>query len=242
MPTLLERMHALSTKITALASAKMTEDEAKVFAARAQELKEVAVIVSALAQRVELLASKGIRMQSPPTEPEALKRVVDELATKYVADPRNILAPDTTWRYATRNQLKKLPERFNPSMLTAWQAYIRQLTPDVDQGLVRALLSSPAHAAYAKRVQEKEAELALSAQRLPDNRQELDRPEQLARELHDVLQKLPNDIPQVVQELFLAIGLGTATADDLVSLPYEEMTWLKDKRLLSDLHISWRPS
>ncbi len=236
MPTLIERIRELSGQIRSLADSQVTEDEAKGFATRTEELSEPSNAIAVPAQRFELFTDKGIPIGKSFPEACRLKRTIDELAAKYDADPRSILAPDSNWRLATRNQLARLAERINPSLSEGWRSHVLSLKPVVDQGLLRVLRSSPAHAAHANRVEELNTEFNRLAERLPVTQEEVDRPERLSKELHRVLEDLPTDIPQPVRELFLAINQSTATAAHLTN---EAVKWLREKELLHTLRISW---
>lgn len=237
MPTLIERIREVSSQIISLADSQVTEGEARGFATRVHELTEAANAISVPARRIELLAAKGVRIEAPSAEANALKRTIDELAVRYEADPRSILAPDANWRLATRNQLTRLADRVTPSLLAAWRYYVLSIKPVVDQGLLRVLRSSPTHAVQAKRVEELNIEFHGLLERLPVSQEEIDRPERLAKELSRILEDLPTDIPQPVRELFLAINQGTATAAHLTD---EAVAWLREREMLQTLRISWR--
>jgi len=239
MPTLVERIQELSNRIRSLADSQVTEDEAKGFATRRQELTDLFDAIRVPARRVELLRSKGIHIETPSAEATALKRRIDELAARYESDPLSILEPDANWRYGTRNQLSKLATNVVPGLSDGWRSYVLKLKPIVDQGLLRVLESTPAHAAHANMVEDLDDELGRLADSLPTTQEEIDRPQQLSERLNRLLEDLPTDIPQPVRELFNAINQGTATAAQLTE---EAVNWLRDSGLLDTLEVSWRSS
>ena len=240
MPTLIERMHELSVQIRLLADSQVTEGEAKRFATRADEFSDPSNAISIPARRFGLLMAKGVQMETSflevRVEARGLKRTIDNIAAKYDTDRRSILAPDTNWRLSTRSQLTRLAEHVNEHLLAAWRKYVLQLKPNVDQGLLRVLRSSPAYATHANYVEQLNTELYRLAERLPESQEEVDSPERLAEDLRRTLEDLPTDIPQPVRELFMAINQGTATAADLTD---EAVEWLREKQLLHTLHVSW---
>lgn len=236
---LMDRILKLSSQIKSLAESQVTEEEARGFATRAEEFLEPSSAISIPAQRLDLFTNR-LQMETSFTELQEealrLKRIIDNIATKYNSDPRSILAPDTNWRLITKNQLTKLARNVDEHLLTAWHNYVLGLKPNVDQGLLRVLRSSPAHATHANYVEQLNTELYRVAEHLPANQEEANSPERIAEDLRRALANLPTDIPEPVRELFLAINQGTATAAHLTD---EAVDWLREKKLLHTLRVTW---
>ena len=237
MATIVERIRELSNQITSLAGSQTTEQEAKLFETRAQELSAAASLVYAPARRIELFTAKGIMMRPLAAESARLKRAVDDMAAKYVAEPANLLRADPQWRLVTKSQFDELSRLATEHLREAWQAFVSAKRPTIDQGLRNIWKIFPAHQDQALLVEERLTEFDSIAQHLPTSREELDRPEQLAAELDEIVRDLPTELPEPVRELFQAISEGTATA---VHLTDEALKWLRENNLLQTLRITWR--
>ncbi|MFC1900366.1 hypothetical protein ACFLYN_02115 [Chloroflexota bacterium] len=240
MPTLIERINKLSGQIKSLADSQVTEEEANRLATRAEEFSEPSNALLVPARQFELLAAKGIQMNTLflelSVEVRALKSSIDAIKVKYDADPKSILVPDTNWRLNTRTRLTKSILSINDHLLTAWKNYALGLMPNIDQGLLLVLRSSPTHSAIASRVEQLTAELHRISERLPTSEDEINSPERIAENLHHAMANLPPDIPEPVRELFIAINQGTATAAHLTD---EAVEWLGEKQLLHTLRVIW---
>lgn len=237
MPTLLERVRVLSAQITSLADSQVTANEAKTFLSRALEFSEAASVISTPTRRIELLRTKGLKINDASLEVAPPKQAVENLLRKYETDRRSVLTPDTNWRLVTKPQLSKLSERVNASLRDTWRSYVLSTKPNVDQGLLRVLGSSPAYAAHARRIEVLDSSFRVIAEEFPVTLPDADRPEQLAKELKGLLEVLPTDIPKPVRDLFVAINQGSATVADLTD---EAVAWLREKDLLQTVRLAWR--
>jgi hypothetical protein len=236
--TIVERIRELSNQIISLAGSQTTEQEARAFETRAQELSDAARLVSAPARRIELFTAKGIMVKPPTAESAILKRAVNDMAAKYATEPANLLRADPRWRLVTKSQFAELSQLATDHLHEAWQAFVSAKRPTVDQGRRNIWKILPACQERALLVEERLAEFDNIAQHLPTSREDLDRPEQLATELNETLRELPMELPEPVRELFQAINGGTATAAHLTD---EAIKWLRENDLLQTLRITWRP-
>ena len=237
MPTLVERLRDISTRIKSLAGSQVSEDEARRFAARAEELSELSMDMSVPAGRMEGFTANQIHMEMPDSRARSLKHTVDEIASKYDSDPSSILIPDANWRHSTKNSLASLTKEVSGKLSIAWRNYVSGIKPTIDQGLMIVFRSSPAYADHANRVQELGSALDQLAERLPGTQEEIDRPAALAAALLLAIENLPPDIPEPVRELFRAINRKTATAGHLTD---EALGWLREKDMLDTIQVSWR--
>jgi ribosome recycling factor len=237
MPTLIERIRELTNQIRAQEDTKVSEDEAKGFRTRAKELSDPSNAIIVPTRRLELFKTMGIPVEVPLGNALELKKIIDKLSTNYASDPRSILGSDPSWRYETRNQLAKLANRAGEEATRAWQKYLADIRPPVNQGIMLILRNSPSHAVHANRLQELNTEFNELMDRLPTEIEEINRPEELAEEMRLASENLPPDVPEPVQELFRSMNAHKATAADLTD---EALTWLRENDLLESLLISWR--
>jgi len=237
MATIVERIRELSNQITSLAGSQTTEQEAKAFETRAQELSAAAILVYAPARRIELFTAKGIMIKPLAAESAMLKRAVNDMVANYVAEPADLLKANPRWRLVTKSQFDELSKLATDHLREAWQAFVSAKRPPIDQGLRNIWKIFPAYREQAFLVEERLAEFDNIAQHLPTSREDLDRPEQLIAELDEIVRDLPTEFPEPVRELFQAISEGTATA---VHLTDEALKWLRENNLLQTLCITWR--
>ena len=235
MATLAERARKLSIQIKSLAGSQASEQEAKGFETRAGELSAAADSIYIPARLMKSFTAMAIKVEVSATTSSRLKRVVDETTVKYEKEPTSILEPDPEWRLATRRQLADLGARTTGQLLEAWQMYVLAKKPDIELVHIRNWESSPAYQEQARGVAALLAEFDEIAQRLPSSQGELDRPERLATELAERTRDLPTGYPEPVNDLYLAISQGTATAAHLTD---EALEWLRENGQLQDLRIS----
>jgi len=237
MATLVERVQELSNQITSLAGSQATEQEARAFETRAQELSEAANLVYVPARRIELFTVKGITIKPLAAKSAILKRAVNDMAAKYVTEPANLLRTDPQWRLVTKSQFAELSQLATDNLREAWQTFVSAKRPAIDQSRRNIWKIFPAYQERARLVEERLADFDYIAQHLPTSREDIDRPEQLAAELDETLRALPTELPEPVRELFQAIDQGTATVAHLTD---EAIKWLRENDLLQTLRITWR--
>ena len=237
MATLVERIRDLSARIKSLAGSQVSDDEARRFRVRAEELSDLSMDMSVPAGRLEGFSANQIHVDIPDSRARSLKRTIDEIAGKYDSDPSSILVPDANWRHSTKNRLTTLTKEVSRELSIAWRNYVSGIKPTIDQGLIIVLRSSPAYADHARGVQELGWALDQLAERLPGTQEEIDRPAELVTALLLAIQNLPADIPEPVRELFWAINRRTATAEHLTD---EALGWLREKNMLDEIQVLWR--
>jgi uncharacterized protein involved in exopolysaccharide biosynthesis len=237
MTTIIEQTRELSNQITSLAGSQITEQEARAFETRAQELSEAASLIDVPARLTEFFRAKGITVNPLTAESNTLKRAINDMAAKYITEPSNLLKADPQWRLVTRSRFAELSGIAMDHLREAWQAFVLDNRPAIDQGLRNIWEIFPAYREQALLVEERLAEFDNISQHLPTSREDLDRPEQLAAELDEIVRNLPTELPEPVRELFQAISEGTATA---VHLTDGALKWLRENDLLQTLRITWR--
>jgi len=236
MPTLIERIRNLTDQIKSQADSKVNEDEAKGFRTRSKELSDPSDEISVATRRLELFQAHGIPVKLPLPNASELKKSIDEISDKYASDPLSIISANTGWRFGTKNQLSSLSRIASEEATSAWNKYLSDLKPPIDQGIIFVLRSSPAYAEQLKGLQTLSAEFSTLEGRLPTSEEEISRPKELAEEMLQASENLPEEIPEPVQDLFRAINSGNATA---VNLTDEASAWLRENELLPSLKISW---
>ena len=237
MPELIEQIQKLSQKIKLLSDSQVTEQESKGFATRADELSKLSIALSVPTRRLEGFISNGIEGATSFSTARELKGAIDEMVKKYDSDPRSILTPDPNWRHDTKSRLEQLAGRLNDQLLVNWSKYVSDIKPTVDQGLMVVFRSSPTYANHANRINELSSALDQLANRLPRSQEEIDQPTNLASEMRRAIENLPDDIPEPVRELFMAITRRTATPRHLTD---EAFAWLRDKEMLDAIQLSWK--
>ena len=237
MPTLVESVRGLSSKIKSLAGSQLAEQDAAGFGTRAEQLSELAYSLVAPAACSERFAGR-IPTDLPSSEAKALQDIIDDIRHKFEVDPRTILVPNTKWRFETQKRLGDFAHQVNVSLLESWRTHVEKARDEVgsSEGLLRVLQTSPAYADRARRIIELETRINGFSERLPQNQTELEEPERLRGELRDATANLPQDLPEPVSVLFEAISRGTANASLLTD---EALNWLREKELLHTLRISW---
>lgn len=237
MRTLIEQASDLTHDIRQMANSKVSAADADGFRTRAEELSNAADAIAVPAQFIELFSSKGIDLDIPVQQARRLKIAIDEMAAKYEADPQSILAANRNWRYSTKPALDRISRDIREQLLLGWRKYVESLKPEIDQGLMIVLQSSPAYAIHANKVREISSALDELAHRLPRTQDGFDEPEKLAADLNFAIENLPEDIPEPVRELFLAINRRVATAGHLTD---DALTWLREREMLDTIEVSWR--
>ena len=237
MRTLIERARDLTQDIRQMASSKVSAAEAEGFRTRDGELSNVANAIAGPAKFIELFRTKGIDVEISVQQVRRLKIAIDEMAAKYEADPLSILAADTSWRFSTKPALDRVSRDIREQLLVSWCKYVESLKPEIDQGLMIVLQSSPAYANHANKVREISSALDALAHRLPSTEDDFNKPEKLAVDLNLAIENLPDDIPEPVRALFLAINRRVATAGHLTD---DALTWLREREMLDTIAVSWR--
>ena len=237
MATLTDRMDQLAGDMRLLSNSHLQQEQVEGFRTRATELRDLARTLMVCAERAAAFRSRGIGMPARFPEANALKSPVDGIAARFAEDPESILEPDRDWLHRTQPGLRKLSSDVSADLRVAWQRYVRQARPNVDQLPLEVLQNLPAFAGRSAHIKRLIAEFDGLARTLPSNDQEFDRPVTLAREIDGVIQNIPLGFPQPVRELLEAIHSGTANAEHLTEPVIE---WLRDNNILADLRISWR--
>ena len=237
MPTLIERVQGLTQEIRQMANAKVSETEADAFRTRDGELSDAANAIAVPAKFIELFGTKGLKVETPVQQARRLKSTIDEIAAKYDVDPLSIAATDTSWRFSTKPGLDRISRDVMEQLMLGWRKYVGNLKPEIDQGLIILLQNSSAYANHANKVREISSALDELAHRLPSTQDDFNKPEKLAADLNLAIENLPDDIPEPVRALFLAINSRVATAGHLTD---DALTWLREKEMLDTIAVSWR--
>ena len=237
MATLTVWMDQLTLEMQSLSNSQLQQAQVEKFNTRATELREIARLLMICAERAGTFRSRGIGMPAHFPEASALKSAVDGIAAQFAEYPESILEPDRDWHHRTQPGLRKLHSDVSADLRVAWQKYVRQARPDVDQLPLEVLQNLPAFASKSAHIKRLIAEFDGLARILPSNDEEFDRPMTLAREIDRVIEDIPLGFPQPVRELLEAIHSRTANAEHLTE---EVIQWLRDNNILADLRVSWR--
>ena len=237
MTTLIDRMDQLAGDMSLLSNSHLRQEQVTGFQTRATELRELARMLMVCAERAATFRSRGIGMPAHFPGASALKSSVDGIAAQFTEDPESILEPDRDWHHRTQPGLRKLHSDVSADLRVAWQKYVRQARPNVDQLPLEVLQNLPAFAGRSAHIKRLIAEFDGLAQTLPSNDEEFDRPVTLARKIDRVIEDIPLGFPQPVRELLEVIHSGTANAEHLTE---EVIQWLRDNNILADLRVSWR--
>ena len=216
---------------------KATEEEAKQFETRADELSDLAGMIQPLATLIGIFHGKGIAVETPKAHPRQLRLKLEAMQKAYAADRKSIFGPSSEWRFTTKPRLERTARSSGQQLLEAWKAHLAEIRPAFDTGLLRLLSRSEEFQVRSRKMSELLAEFDLLASRLPSSMEELERPFRLAEELRVLTMELPGDIPEPVRRLFQSMEEGSATAAQLTG---DTMQWLIENRMLSDVRVSWR--
>jgi len=237
MENLIDRVGNLSDRIKSLAGAQSTEKEAVAFKTRADELSLAVATVSAPARWFEAFKEKGIPVEVIKPRPQALSLAVQNMTGSYELDPTSILEEKSSGKKDVfKVDITVLSQQAMANIREAWSSYVLAQKPIVDPGRRNIWKVFPAYADQAVAVEELLGNFDSLALRLPGALEDLNRPEEWATELSEILGDLPKEIPEQVQELFELISKGTANVSHLNE---SEVSWLGDNKLLEKLSISW---
>ena len=237
MSNLINRVREISKSIKDLEGRKATEDEARGFRTRANELADLATQIRTPVQRIELFRVNGIAVETPEYQASQLRPTLEAMLQDYSANRKSILEASSDWRFTTKNGLLSINTNGNQQLLSAWQNHVMGLRPPVNDGLLRLLARSPAYQTQSQQIGELVAEMDHLSNLLPSSREEVEKPAILARDIEVLQGQIPEDLPEPVSLLFQSMNQGTATA---VQLTDAAMEWLKQNEMLSDLRVSWR--
>ena len=237
MANLISRVKEISKNMRDLEGLKATEEEAKQFETRANELSDLARMIRPSATLIEDFRRKGIAVETPKAHALQLRLKLEAMQQAYAADRKSILGPSSEWRFTTKPRLQRTGNSSYQQLLEAWKTHLAEVRPASDIGLLRLLSRSEAFQARSQKISELLAEFDLLACRLPSSMEELERPSRLAEELSVLTMELPEDIPEPVRQLFQSMDEGSATAAQLTG---DTMQWLIENKMLSDVRVSWR--
>ena len=237
MANLISRVQETSRSIKDIVGLKATEEEAKLFETRADELSDLAGLIQASATLIGDFHGKGIVVETPKAHARQLRLELEAMQQAYAADRKSILGPSSEWRFTIKPRLQRTANSSNQQSLEAWKTHLAEIRPSSDTGLLRLLSRSEAFQARSRKISELLAEFDLLAIRLPSSMEELERPSRLAEELSVLTMELPGDIPEPVRRLFQSMDDGSATAAQLTG---DTMQWLLENKMLSDVRVSWR--
>lgn len=237
MANLINRVQEISRNMKNIEGLKATEEEAKQFQTRADELSELAGVIQPSATLIGIFRGKGIAVDTPNVHARQLRLKLESMQQAYAEDRKSILGPSSEWRFTTKPGLQQTAKSSYQQLLEAWKAHLAEMRPASDTGLLRLLSRSEAYQARSRKISELLAEFDLLASRLPSSMEELERPSGLAEELGVLTMELPGDIPEPVRRLFHSMEEGSATAAQLTG---ETMRWLLENKMLSDVRVSWR--
>ena len=237
MANLISRVREISRNMKNLEGLKATEEEAKQFQTRADELSELAGMIQPSATWIGMFRGKGIAVDTPRVHARQLRPKLESMQQAYTEDRKSILGPSSEWRFTTKPGLERTARSSYQQLLEAWKAHLAEIRPASDTGLLRLLSRSEAFQARSRKISELLGEFDLLASRLPSGMEELERPSRLAEELSVLTMELPGDIPEPVRRLFQSMEEGSATAAQLTG---DTMQWLLENKMLSDVRVSWR--
>ena len=237
MSKLIDRVRETSKSIKDIEGHKATEDEVIGFRTRAEELSQLAVQLQVPMKQTELFRQRNIAVETPQSHASQLRPKLEAMLQDYAANRKSILEASPEWRHTTKNGLESLAKKANAQLLSAWTNHIVGLKPPINSGMLRLLARSPAYQAQSHRIDQLVAELDRLSHRLPTSLEELESPTLLASEVRDLVEELPEDIPEAVHLLFRSINEGTATASLLTE---KAMEWLRENDMLADLRVIWR--
>ena len=237
MANLISRVQEISRNIRDLEGLKATEEEAKQFETRADELSDLAGMVQPSATLIGIFRGRGIAVETPMAHAHQLRLKLEAMQQAYAADRKSILGPSSEWRFTTKPGLERTAKSSFQELMEAWRAHLAEMRPASDTGLLRLLSRSEAFQARSRKISELLDVFDLLAIRLPSSMEELERPSRLAEELGLLTMELPGDIPEPVRRLFQSMEEGSATAAQLTG---DTMQWLLENKMLSDVRVSWR--
>ena len=237
MVNLISRVQEISRNIGDLEGLKATEEEAKQFETRADELSGLAGKVQPSATLIGMFRGRGIAVVTPEAQAYQLRLKLEAMQQAYAADRKSILGPSKEWRFNTKPGLEQTAKISFQKLQEAWRAHLAEMRPDSDTGLLRLLSRSKAFQTRSRKISELLSEFDIRAIQLPSNMEELERPTKLAEELGLLTMELPGDIPVPVRRLFQSMEEGSATATQLTE---DTMQWLLENKMLSDVQVSWR--
>ena len=237
MATLTDWMDQLTLEMQSLSNSQLQQAQVEKFNTRATELRDVAQLMMICAARAASFRGQGIEIQERFAEADALKSPIVEIAAEFAQDPLSILEPDPNWHHSTQPGLRKLSNQVNVDLRVAWQKFVRQQRPNVDQLPLDVLQNLPAFSRRSSQIRDLISQFDGLAQILPSNEEDFHRPVRLANQINRIIQDIPLGFPQPVRELLEAIHSGTANAEHLTEPVIE---WLRDNNILADLRISWR--
>ena len=237
MANLISRVREISRNMKDLEGLKATEEEAKQFETRADELSYLAGMIQPSATLIGVFRGKGITVETPKAHAHQLRLKLEAMQQTYAADRKSILGPSNEWRFTTRTGLEGVARSSNQQLMEAWKTHLAEIRPASDTGLLRLLSRSTAFQARSHKISDLLAEFDRLASRLPSSMEELERPSRLAEELGVLTRELPDDIPEPVRRLFQSMEEGSATADQLSG---DAMQWLLENKMLADVRVSWR--
>lgn len=237
MANLISRVQEVSRNIRDLEGLKATEEEARQFETRANELSGLAEMVQPSATLIGMFRGRGIAVETPKAQAYQLRLKLEAFQQAYAADRKSILGPSREWRFNTKPGLEQTVKISLQQLQEAWRSHLAEMRPASDTGLLRLLSRSGAFQTRSRKISELLSEFDIRAIRLPSNMEELERPSRLAEELNLLTRELPGDIPEPVQRLFQSMEEGSATAAQLTG---DTMQWLLENKMLSDVQVSWR--
>ena len=237
MPKLIDRVREVSKSIKHIEGHKATEEEAIGFKTRADEFSQLAAQLQVPMVQTELFRQRNIVVETPQFHASQLRPKLEAILLAYAADRKSILEASPEWRHTTKNGLESIARKANEQLLSAWTNHIIGLKPPINSGMLRLLVRSSAYQVQSRRIDQLVTELDRLSDRLPTSLEELESPPLLAREMRDLVEELPEDIPEAVHLLFRSINEETATASHLTE---KAMEWLRENDMLADLRVSWR--
>ena len=237
MSSMISRVRENSRRIKDLEGLRATEDEAKQFKTRADDLSNLAGRIQQPADQIKLFRGKGIAVETSRDQAHQLRLELEAMQQAYAKDRKSIIVASSEWRFDTRTGLDGIAKRSNQQLLEAWNRHLSGLKPATDNGMLLLLARSTAYQERSRKITDLSAQIDQQSNRVPNTAEDLERPAKLAEELRGLISELPDDIPAPVRLLFQSINERRATAEQLTQ---ETMQWLLDNEMLSDLQVSWR--
>lgn len=232
------RASELRLRIERLGQLRITAVDAEAVSTRAKQLEEAVGPLSELALVVEAFRRRSLAFSLPTVAVASALEAHHERHRAYREDPASVTgqSQDSSFRFQYYLPLRNLAPQLRSALMEAWQRYLDEHSPDMQQALLDALATLPGFFSQVEQIRRLHQAVSALREQLPHSEGDIDD----ARSLVDQLSKLWDALSgegvddEIVNFLRAA---ATSTGAPLADFNERIRTWLRVHELLDRVRI-----
>jgi hypothetical protein len=235
-PTLVERASSALDRLKRLNETALLANEGDRVRTRADELEAPVAEMEHILLVEQALRRRGVSPELPQSAIATARTQLAALRDRYRSDPTQITAPDGRLRFTLWDPLRALPNEIRSSLNGAWEAHARSLLREQSVEILEVLERVPGLQVDARAIRAMASEFDSLSSRLPRQEEDVDRIEELAREIERRWQSLEGaGIPSDVLDFLAAASVSGAP---LALLTPAVREWLQERSLTQFVRLT----